>query len=1316
MAKLKDGYFKQLGSAVGSDLSVLLAGGGSKTLADLYKDPAFTGSASIESNLTVGGNLIINGTTITINSTTVTIDDPILTLGGDTAPTVNDGKYRGIEFKYFDTVARTGFFGYDNSAGNFTFLKAATNSSEVFSGTLGDVVAANFTGNKFIVSGGTSTQFLKGDGSLDSTTYLSLAGGSLLGALTITGTTSFVPTSGASLQINASSTNAPRIQSYNQQSLYINELGNSIILGTEKYTISEDGGQYSGNAATSTSSKQLFSNGGLTTAPGDGKLNYTFHLSTSVAGLFPVNNNSNAIITLNRHEGNYDSQLGFSSNGNIYYRSFNGVALDTTTAWRTVWDSGNSNLSTVNWTTNALTAEGVAKFKLGIYTGNKTGYADGVAGVVLSNSGSIELSGAIPFIDFHFNNSTNDFTSRIIENFSGQLSIANSLRIGDIYVQNAGGEALYVNGTSKFTDSLTGTNTSFSDYVSSYNYNRINGTGGTGDAYLELWRGTNASWKILNTGDALKFQSNYTTVVGSYYDVISLSYNSGNVWIKGNVTASNFIGNASTATSAVDSDKLDGLHSTSFIKGDSKSYSSASISGDDGTDGWYTLFSINDSTNSPIMCSLKAYAHTSILFSISKGYGDGSPVITILNASTGSANVTYKYIKGIRLITGGKIQIKLNGGANSSLAAQIFGASSSVALEPTLVKDTTSPTVLRVIDPIQNEAVTSSGEFYSGANKVWHAGNSNITSVNWSAGILEAVSGVKISQTVGSGVGLSLYGNSAPTNPTYGMMFALTSLKGTHGGVTGDWATYITMNDQAYRGWIFTKNSAGTTGNVASINTDGKATFDGGVSTTTGEFTVSVTAPSFIGNASTSTSTTLLKRIGDKRDSFKPSDIPGSGLIHAFSTQGGINNQVNDSDYSDVIGISSYQDSTAGSVSALSFDKSSFRINHFMGGFGGTTWTGYKTLAYTDGTGASGTWGISVTGNSATATQLSGTLPQIAAATENNIISVIDDGNGAITTNSPVAGMAAIRHGFSFKWYSDDYHFGIIRGGSSDSKGLGVTLGASTLLWMVKNDTIAHCVPTYINNTLNVNGELTTTKNICLGNSAENALYSNNSQISFIKYDSGWAQKSKFTLSDLGVDMYVGSTKIAGVSQSGITSQSFIKSGGTVNEILLANGQVVTVSSIAALDALKNAVPKFNGYGELNVGDLITFNSYYTPVTMKAFSSNLRIDGLPLSFDFNIKYLTDYSYGANGGEVIMCTNTQTSVIYLPIAPAEGTWVIIKKLGSGGLTVISGVTNGIIYNQGSTAANLEVVGLMDGFMLIYSNLRNQWIQFKFPRDW
>lgn len=101
-----------------------------------------TGGVGLTGNLHVGGNLIVNGLTTTVNSTTVTIDDPIFTLGGDTAPLSDDSKDRGVEFKWHNgTVAKVGFFGFDDSTGKFTFIPDATNTSEVFSGTTGELDA-----------------------------------------------------------------------------------------------------------------------------------------------------------------------------------------------------------------------------------------------------------------------------------------------------------------------------------------------------------------------------------------------------------------------------------------------------------------------------------------------------------------------------------------------------------------------------------------------------------------------------------------------------------------------------------------------------------------------------------------------------------------------------------------------------------------------------------------------------------------------------------------------------------------------------------------------------------------------------------------------------------------------------------------------------------------------------------------------------------------------------------------------------------------------------------------------------------------------
>ena len=106
-----------------------------------------TSETTVADNLTVTGDMTVNGTTTTVNSTTLTVDDPIITLGGDTAPGSDDNKDRGVEFRYHDgSSARVGFFGYDDSASVFTGLTAATNSSEVFSGTVINAIFGDIGG------------------------------------------------------------------------------------------------------------------------------------------------------------------------------------------------------------------------------------------------------------------------------------------------------------------------------------------------------------------------------------------------------------------------------------------------------------------------------------------------------------------------------------------------------------------------------------------------------------------------------------------------------------------------------------------------------------------------------------------------------------------------------------------------------------------------------------------------------------------------------------------------------------------------------------------------------------------------------------------------------------------------------------------------------------------------------------------------------------------------------------------------------------------------------------------------------------------
>ena len=84
-----------------------------------------------------------------------------------------------------------------------------------------------------------------------------------------------------------------------------------------------------------------------------------------------------------------------------------------------------------------------------------------------------------------------------------------------------------------------------------------------------------------------------------------------------------------------------------------------------------------------------------------------------------------------------------------------------------------------------------------------------------------AGSGITVNSASAAGIGINLYSGS-PSSPTYGLFFAQTGNFGTYGAVSADWATYFTMNSTANRGWIF--REVESLGNVAAISNQGNMT------------------------------------------------------------------------------------------------------------------------------------------------------------------------------------------------------------------------------------------------------------------------------------------------------------------------------------------------------------------------------------------------------------------------------------------------------------------------------------------------------------
>lgn len=117
-----------------------------------------------------------------------------------------------------------------------------------------------------------------------------------------------------------------------------------------------------------------------------------------------------------------DNKMTYAYLGFANYDGLNLRISKTDIKWGdyAIYHAGNSNLSTVPWNCSSLVANGSVEAKAKLY------------GQCIEFSNIASSSGHGGFIDFHYNGSTADYTSRIIESASGKLHLVASLvRIGN---------------------------------------------------------------------------------------------------------------------------------------------------------------------------------------------------------------------------------------------------------------------------------------------------------------------------------------------------------------------------------------------------------------------------------------------------------------------------------------------------------------------------------------------------------------------------------------------------------------------------------------------------------------------------------------------------------------------------------------------------------------------------------------------------------------------------------------------------------------------------------------------------------------------
>lgn len=150
-----------------------------------------------------------------------------------------------------------------------------------------------------------------------------------------------------------------------------------------------------------------------------GQLEYRgFSLASSNAPA--VSDNANGVITVGQHSGNYNAQVAFSSNGNIYWRDNPSSSFGS---WRKMWDEGNDGAG------SGLDADLLDGLHA-TASGNRWG--------VVPTVGSSGVLEAGKYIDFHDSDShTGDYNYRISSS-PGRLYLSGDLEVdgGDIYIND----------------------------------------------------------------------------------------------------------------------------------------------------------------------------------------------------------------------------------------------------------------------------------------------------------------------------------------------------------------------------------------------------------------------------------------------------------------------------------------------------------------------------------------------------------------------------------------------------------------------------------------------------------------------------------------------------------------------------------------------------------------------------------------------------------------------------------------------------------------------------------------------------------------
>ena len=290
---------------------------------------------TISSDLTITGSLTVNGTTTNLNSTNLVIEDKNIIIADVATPTNTTADGAGITIK--GATDKT-----------FTWVNAT--------GYLTSNVGMEAT--SFVKTSGTSSQFLKADGSVDSATYITAAQTFNLG------TTSIALNRASAAQSLTGITSIDGSAATLTTSRNIGDVafnGSANIVPTRMYF-----------KDTRSTNHNPYAYGGV-----------TLHLKTNTTDSLSDGGTYHGVLNLTHWDdssGGVDHQLGLTDNGNMHIRYSTGASSWSSWNKFVLADSTNTFTGQIISTRANNTGDGLGQIYLNGATGNRIDFnANGVA-------------------------------------------------------------------------------------------------------------------------------------------------------------------------------------------------------------------------------------------------------------------------------------------------------------------------------------------------------------------------------------------------------------------------------------------------------------------------------------------------------------------------------------------------------------------------------------------------------------------------------------------------------------------------------------------------------------------------------------------------------------------------------------------------------------------------------------------------------------------------------------------------------------------------------------------------------------------------